>query len=82
MKTLMEPYLSMAMANTWEGVDKTVVEKFAAQSGREPFVIFSWVDGDILLLMFLLAGVTAGFISGYYYRELFPAKKSETSRDA
>jgi cobalt/nickel transport system permease protein/cobalt/nickel transport protein len=62
----------------WEGVDKTVVEKYAAQSGhpaREPYL--NTDQGDLLLFVFLLAGAIGGFIAGYAFRSLFPPKKGE-----
>lgn len=64
----------------WSGVDETVVEKFAEKAGhppREPFI--NTDRGDLLLFVFLVGGSAGGFISGYYFRELFPpkAKKGE-----
>jgi hypothetical protein len=61
----------------WEGVDKTVVEKFAQQAGhpaREPFI--NTDRGDLLLFLFLLAGAVGGFIAGYTFRGLFPPKNT------
>ena len=57
----------------WEGVDKTVIEKFAAESGRparDPYI--NTDRGDLLLFLFLLAGAAGGFIAGYAFRSLFP----------
>ena len=62
----------------WEGVDKTVVEKYATAAGRPPGK--PWIDtdrGDILLFLFLLAGAAGGFAGGYFFRELFPRKGRE-----
>ena len=59
----------------WSGVDESVVEKFAEKAGRparEPFI--NTDQGDLLLFVFLLGGSVGGFIGGYYFRELFPAK--------
>jgi ABC-type cobalt transport system substrate-binding protein len=56
----------------WQGVDDTVVGKFAEQAGRpprEPFLNFG--GGDIELFLFLIAGSVGGFVAGYYYRDLF-----------
>ena len=61
---------------TWEGVDKTVVEKIAEQAGhpaREPYL--NTDRGDLLLFLFLLAGAVGGFIAGYTFRGLFPPGK-------
>ncbi len=60
----------------WDGVDKTVVEKYAREAGRPPREPFINTDrGDLLLFAFLIAGVAGGFVSGYYFRELFPPPK-------
>ena len=59
----------------WAGVDETVVEKFAAKAGRtakEPFITKD--QGDLLLFVFLIAGVAGGFVAGYYFRVLFHEK--------
>jgi cobalt/nickel transport system permease protein len=56
----------------WEGVDKTVVEKFAKSSGVEPSKPLIDTDrGDLLLFLFLLAGMVGGFVIGYNFRSLF-----------
>jgi hypothetical protein len=60
----------------WAGVDETVVEKFAAKAGRTPKEPFITKDqGDLLLFLFLIAGVAGGFAAGYYFRVLFHEKK-------
>ena len=64
----------------WEGVDKTVIEKFAEEAGhpaRQPY--FNTDQGDLLLFLFLLAGALGGFVAGYAFRALFPPK-SKSSR--
>lgn len=56
----------------WPGVDKTVVEKFAAEQGRPAWTPFINTDqGDLLLFVFLLAGIAGGFIIGYNFQKLF-----------
>lgn len=55
----------------WSGVDESVVKKFAEEAGRPPSDPLLNFSGDVLLFMFLLAGTVGGFVSGYYYRELF-----------
>lgn len=60
----------------WPGVDETVVEHFAEAAGRparDPYI--NTDQGDLLLFVFLIAGMMGGFVAGYYYRELFPSKK-------
>lgn len=57
----------------WSGIDKSVVEKVAAQAGHPPRKPFINTDqGDLLLFVFLIAGAAGGFLGGYYFRELFP----------
>lgn len=59
----------------WLGVDKTVVERFAYEAGRPPRAPYINTDqGDLLLFMFLLAGIAGGFVGGYCFRELFAPK--------
>lgn len=65
-----------ASAATWEGVDESVVEKFAEQAGRPPQPPLINTDrGDLLLFLFLLAGATGGFVGGYLFRGLFAHPK-------
>ena len=62
---------------SWSGVDETVIEKFAEQAGRtarEPLI--NTDQGDLLLFVFLLAGIVGGFIGGYSFRALFPPGRS------
>ena len=55
----------------WQGVDESVVEKFAKEHGREAREPFINTDqGDLLLFVFLLAGTIGGFTAGYYWKEL------------
>jgi hypothetical protein len=57
---------------TWDGVDKTVVEKFATEAGHPPRPPYINTDqGDLLLFLFLLAGAVGGFVAGYAFRALF-----------
>jgi cobalt/nickel transport system permease protein len=59
----------------WDGVDKTVVEKFAQEAGRPPREPLINTDrGDLLLFVFLAAGAVGGFAAGYCYRALFPPR--------
>ena len=60
-----------AFADKWGGVDESVVEKYAEEHGRaarDP--IINTDQGDLLLFVFLLAGVAGGFMGGYYWRTL------------
>ena len=67
--------LAAHAATEWDGVDKTVVEKFAHEAGRparEPLI--NTDRGDLLLFVFLAAGAVGGFVAGYCYRSLFPPR--------
>ena len=70
-------------ASPWAGVDETVIEKAAAAAGRpawEPLI--NTDQGDLLLFVFLLAGIGGGFVAGYHFRTLFPprGRKQEGER--
>ena len=61
----------------WSGVDDTVVGKFAKEHGREKRVSYINTDqGDLLLFVFLLAGVLGGFTAGYSWCLLINKKPS------
>ncbi|MEK7376316.1 MAG: hypothetical protein AABZ57_04015 [Candidatus Margulisiibacteriota bacterium] len=70
-------HFAFAQDNTkWSGVDKTVVEKVAKEHGRSAWPPFINTDqGDLLLFVFLIAGVSAGFVMGYNFRKLFSKKE-------
>ncbi len=70
------PAIAENAASKWPGVDKVVIEDIASKAGRsarEPFI--NTDQGDLLLFMFLIAGVLGGFVAGYAYRSLakFPS---------
>ena len=59
----------------WGGVDVSVIEKYAAEAGREPNEPFINTDkGDLLLFVFALGGAVGGFVAGYYWRRLISEK--------
>jgi cobalt/nickel transport system permease protein len=61
----------------WSGVDKTVVEKVANERGRSTWKPFINTDqGDLLLFVFLVAGIAGGCMVGYNYRKLFAKKEN------
>ncbi|MFH2074263.1 MAG: cobalt transporter [Pseudomonadota bacterium] len=69
------PVCPSGRAASWSGVDETVIEKFAEKAGRtarEPFI--NTDQGDLLLFVFLVAGIVGGFIGGYNFRVLFPPR--------
>ena len=60
----------------WEGLDETVVEKYAEEHGREARdPLINTDQGDLLLFVFMLAGSIGGFIVGYYFRIIMVEKK-------
>jgi len=63
-------------AEKWSGVDEAVIEKYAKEHGREAREpLINTDQGDLLLLVFLLAGTVGGFAAGYYWRTLLDQKK-------
>jgi len=62
---------AISAGEKWQGVDESVVEKYAEEHGREASEPLIHTDrGDLLLFVFLLAGAVGGFIGGYYWRTL------------
>jgi hypothetical protein len=62
----------------WQGVDESVVEKVAREHGREAKTpLINTDQGDLLLFVFLLAGVVGGFTAGYYWRVLMESKAED-----
>lgn len=60
---------------SWAGVDETVIERAAAAAGRPARPPLIDTDqGDLLLFVFLLAGIGGGFVAGYHFRTLFPPR--------
>ena len=68
---------SIPAGEKWPGVDKSVIERVAKEQGQEARKPLIDTDqGDLLLFVFLLAGVVGGFIGGYYWKTLM-GKRSE-----
>jgi len=77
------PMSAPARAASWPGVDETVIEKVAEKAGRsarEPFI--NTDQGDLLLFVFLLAGIGGGFVMGYSFRTLFPPRRRTREEQA
>jgi hypothetical protein len=75
------PLCAPGQTASWSGVDETVIEKFAEKAGRtarEPFI--NTDQGDLLLFVFLLAGIVGGFIGGYNFRVLFPPRRRHENK--
>jgi len=63
----------------WSGVDEVVVEKIAGEHGREAKPpLINTDQGDLLLFVFLLAGVVGGFVAGYSWRRLVSEKRRDS----
>jgi ABC-type cobalt transport system substrate-binding protein len=76
--TLFGIYFFTLAPRAWKGVDEAVVEKVAAEHGRqarEPLI--NTDQGDLLLFVFLVAGVAGGFVAGYFWRQLVSERKKE-----
>ena len=59
----------------WTGIDVSIVGKYAAKYGRPPRDPYINTDqGDLLLFVFTVAGVTGGFVMGFNARKLFYEK--------
>jgi ABC-type cobalt transport system substrate-binding protein len=74
--TILFPMSTVATASQkWQGVDESVVEKVAKEHGRATKTpLINTDQGDLLLFVFLLAGVVGGFTAGYYWRVLTESK--------
>ena len=71
-----------AAVEKWQGVDDTVVGKYAEEHGRPPKAHLIEPEGDALLFAFLVAGAVGGFIMGYYYRDFMSKKSDRGEADA
>jgi ABC-type cobalt transport system substrate-binding protein len=60
----------------WPGVDEAVVNRIAREHGRgERPSLIPAAEGDLQLLLFLMAGTVGGFVAGYYWRVLLEGKQ-------
>ncbi len=77
--TVHYPLFTAALASEkWQGVDESVVERVAKEYGREAKTpLINTNQGDLLLFVFLLAGVVGGFTAGYYWRMLIERKTKD-----
>lgn len=57
-----------ASTGEWPGVDEAVIGRFVDESGSRSSPLFDWVRGDLLLFAFLMAGLLAGFVLGFFAR--------------
>jgi ABC-type cobalt transport system substrate-binding protein len=67
----------------WQGIDESVVKKFAKEHGREAREpLINTDQGDLLLFVFLIAGTIGGFVAGYSWRKLTEggARKKQKSK--
>lgn len=76
--TLFGLYFFTLAPRSWKGVDEAVVERIAAEHGREAKApLINTDQGDLLLFVFLIAGVAGGFAAGYFWRQLLSERKKE-----
>jgi hypothetical protein len=64
-----------AFAEKWPGVDETVVEKAATEHGRQSCPGILSLEGDSKLFAFLIAGISGGFVMGYFLRDFIKRDK-------
>lgn len=57
-----------APSGEWLGVDEAVIGRFVDDAGQRSPPLFEWVRGDVLLFAFLVAGLLAGFVLGFFAR--------------
>ncbi len=77
----MQPAASDA-SEKWQGVDESVVEKYAKAQGREAHKpLINTDQGDLLLFVFLIAGTAGGFAAGYYWRMLITERAPVKTRE-
>jgi ABC-type cobalt transport system substrate-binding protein len=72
---IITPSVCKAESQKWQGVDESVVEKYAKEHGRpsrEPLI--NTDKGDLLLFVFIVAGAVGGFVGGYFWRMLVEQK--------
>ncbi len=75
------PLTAGAEPARWAGVDEAVVEKVAAEAGRQRWRTFLDDTGDLPLFLFLCAGIAGGFALGYGYRALFVERRGRPVPD-
>jgi cobalt/nickel transport protein len=72
----------LAPGAEWPGVDEAVIGNIAQRAGRpEAEPLLRWVQGDLLLFMFLCAGLGAGFVLGYFARVAFVEQRESQQLD-
>lgn len=72
--------LPASSADKWQGVDEAVVQKVAAEHGRQGRSLLG-LEGDLQLFAFLMAGAVGGFVAGYFWRMLLAERKGKASPD-
>jgi len=70
---------TVTASEKWQGVDESVIEKYAKEHGREAKEpLINTDQGDLLLFVFLIAGTIGGFVAGYYWKTLITQKIKKT----
>jgi hypothetical protein len=65
------PALAVEPPARWSGLDEAVIEKLAADAGRQPRPLLFELEGDLALFVFLSAGIVGGTVLGYCFRMVF-----------
>lgn len=74
------PGNTTSATDKWQGVDESVVEKYAKEHGREAMIpLINTDQGDLPLFVFLIAGTVGGFAAGYYWRILMIERAPDKS---
>lgn len=69
------PLVQAEEKEAWQGIDVSIVGKYASEYGRPPRDPYINTDkGDLLLFVFTLAGVAGGFVIGFNARRIFYEK--------
>ena len=69
------PAVQAEEKEAWQGIDVSIVGKYASEYGRPPRDPYINTDkGDLLLFVFTLAGVAGGFVIGFNARRIFYEK--------
>ncbi|MCS7298691.1 MAG: hypothetical protein RMJ37_01860 [Spirochaetia bacterium] len=55
---------------SWGALDEIVIEKYAEERGKKPGPAIP-LSGDLILLSFSLFSAIAGFLIGYFSRDIF-----------